>query len=347
MSAITIQREELIRDLDQVKPGLSSREFIEQSSCFCFQDGVVMTFNDEIACRKRTVLPINGAIQAQVLRDILDKLPDAELTVEEGENGEVIFKGKRRAFGMVKDAEIHLPINQVENPSEDQWKPLPKTFLEALKLVRHCVSTDESKFLLTCIHLTPKGMESCDNLQMIRYRFPTGLTEKVLVRGSSLSQILDLGMESVCLTPSWIHFRNESGLVLSCRRFADEYPDLSPLTQFEGYPIRIPQGLKEASERAAVFARDRAGDPLIEVTLREDRIRLEGRGLSGWYREVKRVQYRGPELRFFISPDLLAHLSEHYSDAQISDERLKVEGENWVYVTVLGKPNAEEREKAE
>lgn len=345
-----INREKLLADLEMVKAGLSPREFIEQSSCFVFQDGHVMTFNDEVACRKKVGLNITGAIQAASLLDILGKLDDPDLMVEENNEGELEFKGKRKMFGLTKDAEVFLPIDRVEVP--EKWRPLDKEFTAGVGMVQHCVSRDESRFILTCIHLHPEYVEACDNLQIMRFPLKTGLKEPVLVRGSSLAHITSMGMDHIALTKSWIHFKNQDGLVLSCRRYADDYPSLGKMIAFDGHPIVIPKGLKAASERAGVFASDKAGDPMVNVKIAEGVLRVTGEGLSGWYREKKKVVYDGPPVDFYIAPELLAKISDEYSNAVIAEGRLKVaggkDGEGWQYVTVLGgKPEepTEEEEK--
>ena len=46
-----IPREAFLRTLEAVQPGLDPTGAIEQSSCFIFKDGAVMTFNDEVSCR--------------------------------------------------------------------------------------------------------------------------------------------------------------------------------------------------------------------------------------------------------------------------------------------------------
>lgn len=314
-------------------------------NCYAFKDGMVMTFNDEIACRMETGLDITGAVQAQALLGILEKLDDPELKVRENDKGELEFRGKRKAFGITKDAEIFLPIDKVETPKD--WKELSKEFTEAVALVQHCVSTDESRFLLTCIHLHPEYVESCDNLQIIRVDLKTGLKESILVRGTSLAHITSLAMDKIALTKSWIHFKNQQGLIFSCRRYSEDYPSLDKLIDFKGHSIVIPKGLAAASDRAAVFATDKAGDPLMSVTISNGVIRILGEGLSGWYKEVKKVAYEGPPLEFLIAPELLKHISAQYSDAQITDTKLKVLGGSWVYCTVLGQkpePVADEDE---
>jgi DNA polymerase III sliding clamp (beta) subunit (PCNA family) len=347
---MTIDREKFLTALNSVKAGLSPREFIEQSSCFVFQDGMVMTFNDEVSCRIKVPIDVEGAIQAQSLLDILGKVEDEELMVRVSEeDSELQFKGKGKVFGITMDAEIYLPISDVETPEDDEWKKLPKEFTESISLVERCASKDSSKFRLTCIHLAPDLMEACDNMQAMRCWIDTGLAKSVLVRATSLAHICELGMDLIAMTESWVHFKNQSGLIFSCRRYNDEYIRLDPLLEFEGKPLTFPKGLDKAAERAAVFATDKAGDPLVRITLEQDRLKLEGEGISGWYREAKAVAYDGPNMEFMIDPELMRKIAERYSDAQISDEKMRITGKTtetkWEYITVLATP--EERESHE
>jgi hypothetical protein len=313
-------------------------------NCYVFTDGWVMTFNDEVACRKKVGISVTGAVQATSLLNILQKLDDPELKVRENDKGELEFAGQKKGFGVTKDAEIFLPIDRVEMPADDRWRSLPKEFTEAVGLVQHCVSTDESRFLLTCIHLHPEFIEACDNLQVMRVKITTGLKKSVLVRGASLAHIVSLAMDEVSLTASWIHFRNQAGLIFSCRRYSEDYPDLEKITLVKGHTITIPKGMVEASDRAAVFATDKSGDPLVEVSLSSGAIRIRGEGLSGWYREAKSVNYEGPSMAFLIAPDLLKHISEKYQEAIIGQNKLKVSGGHWDYITVLGIPEEKPEE---
>lgn len=342
-----IEREEFLNKLETVKAGLSPREFVEQSSCFVFSEGMVMTFNDEVACRMKLNLKLTGAIQAATLLEILGKLTDPELDVQENDKGEVEFRGKRKRFGVTKDAEIFLPIDKVETP--EKWKELPKEFTEAIGLVHHCVSTDESKFLLTCVHLHPDYVEACDNLQFMRVKVPTGLKNSVLVRGTSVIHIVSLGMTHIALTKSWVHFKNQDGLIYSCRRYSEDYPDLTKEIIVKGDDVTLPKGLVEAADRAAVFAENKAGDPLVDVNLTSGRIEILGEGVSGWYRERKKIAYEGMSIRFLIAPELLKHISERYNEAVIDGTklRLRVEGGQWEYVTALGRPKDPDEDEAD
>lgn len=347
-----VNRETFLSRLEQVKAGLSPREFIEQSSCFVFQDGMVMTFNDEVACRMVLEdLDVTGAVPAASLLEILAKIDDPDLLVRENEQGQLEFKGKNKQFGVVKDTEIFLPISRVEMP--EKWRKLPEHFNQCVKSIIHCVSTDESRFILTCVHLTSEYIEACDNKKVMRCMIETGLQDDVLIRGSSLQHIIALGMNRIALTDNWVHFKNEKGLVFSCRKYSDTYPPLDDILKGKGRPITLPKTIAAAAERAAVFAIDKSGDPLVAVRLRsvdgQGVLQIQGDGLSGYYKEKKSVTYDGPPIEFLVPPELLKEVVERYNTAEITDDRLKAsgddDGQSWTFVTVLGRAHDEEDEE--
>lgn len=330
-----INREELLQQLMSVQPGLSRREIIEQSSCFVFKDGIVMTYNDEIACTQKCALAIEGAVQAQALITLLGKMPEDELEVEVTD-GELVLKGKKRRASFRREAEVNLPIAAVDKPTK--WSDLPADFLEAITLVQHSASKDESRFQLTCIHIAPKYIEACDNYQITRYKVACGVAESTLVRADSLKHIPALGMTEFSETESWIHFRNPNGLVLSCRRYKEDFPNLKDLLNFTGHKITLPKGLGDAADKAKVFTNETSDDSQVLVELRQGKLRVKGVGGNGSYQEVKKLAYDGPDMSFMIAPDLLIEITSRHNDAEITDGRLKVDGGKWRYVTSLGAP---------
>jgi hypothetical protein len=331
-----INREKLLSELSMVKAGLSAKETIQQSSCVCFDDGLAMTFNDQVACRIETDLHITGAVPAAALMMVLDKLPDEELDVVENDQGELEFRGKGRRFAVTKEKEIFLPIDQVAMPKK--WQPLPDGFGEAVGVVAKCAGTDESEFAMLCVHLTPTMLEGCDNFQMLRQSMKTGLAKEICIRATSLKPIAQLGMDEFCVTDAWLHFRNASDLIYSVREELVEYPLLDELLGGKGHPIKLPKDIVDASDRASIFAEDMAGDASVNIDLKDGGMRISGSGMSGWYKELRKVDYKGPPLSFTIRPNLLKHLCENYSEASVNESKIIVSGERWTYVAALGEP---------
>ncbi len=179
-------------------------------------------------------------------------------------------------------------------------------------------------------------------MQAMRVELDTGLDKPTLVRGTSLAFITSLGMDKISLTNSWLHFKNQQGLVFSCRRYAEDYPALDDILAVKGHAITIPKGLKEASERAAVFASDQTGDPQVLISIRDQMLLVKGEGLTGWYKEIKKLSYEGPNMEFLISPELLRQIADKYSEALLSQDKLKISGGSWKYVTVLGRRQKKE-----
>lgn len=344
-----VNREEFLRQLESVAPGLSQRDIIEQSSCFVFKNGEVMAYNDEVACRGPSVLngEIEGAVKADKLLELLRKLPEDEIKVGR-ENGAFLISGKYRKAGLRMEEEIALPINNLEQP--DKWKKLPLEFTDAISVVQQCASQDQTHFEMTCVHIHPNWVEACDNFQLCRWTMKTGFKKPQLVRQSSIQHIVQLGVTEFAETNGWLHFRNDDGLVLSCRRYEEEYKDFSGILGVKGTVTRLPKQLAEAAEKAAIFSAENGKNDRIRVELKAGKIRLKGEGISGWYEEFKSIKYSGEPMTFLISPSLLAELTKKHEECEVAPGRLKVVGEKYTYVACLvnaeankvGEPEEEE-----
>lgn len=342
-----VSRVNLLNALESASAGLSPKDLIEQSSCFVFRKGWVYTFNDEVSCRARTPLAkeVVGAVPGKPLLDLLRKLEDDELEVTPSD-GELRFRGGRWRAGVRMESEITLPLELVDRP--DGWLDLHEDFVDAVKMVGRCAGKDESQFRFTCVHLHPRFVEACDNFQVTRYKIETGVRESVLVRRNAIKHVADLSPTEFAETDNWLHLRNPSGTVISCRRYVEEYPDLTEFLKFKGTPTPLPKGLAQASEFAGIFSQENADDDQITVNLTPGRVTVKGEGASGWAQQSAKVRYTGKEMTFRVSPKLLIDLVERHNEAEVGEERLKVNGGRWVFLTCLTKPgkNGSEAEEA-
>jgi DNA polymerase III sliding clamp (beta) subunit (PCNA family) len=344
-----VNRAELLEQLQTVAHGLASRDIIEQSSCFVFNDGEIMTYNDEVSCRLKTNLKLVGAVQSKSFMAILDKLEEEEIELVSNE-GELMIIGARRQSGIRMEHEILLPVGNVDKPKA--FKPLPEEFVDAVKLAQPIIAksqTASNKFWSTCVHLHPKWIEACDNFRVLRYKLKTGVEGSTLVRGKAIDCITKLDVTEFCETENWIHFRNKRGLIVSCRRYIDKYPvdGINNLLKTKGSKLVLPKGLIEAAERADVFSSENADNNQVQIILKPSKLKIRGEGVSGWYEERKKLRYQGPALDFRISPSLLIELTRRHNECEIAEDRLKVDGGNWVYVTVLSKAGDQDNEQEE
>jgi len=330
-----IDREKLLKVLEMMLPGLSPHEMIEQSSCFVFNKGNVHTFNDEIACTHPTELPdLKGAIAATPLISLLRKLKEEFLELGM-ERKELSIRGKNRKAGLIMEPKIQLPIDNIDIPK--QWTKLPKDFTDAVSMVQSCACSDESKFCLSCVHLTKQYMEACDGFQVARFAIKIPINKDCLIKQSSLKHIIHYDLDKFGESKSWIHFRNSTGFTLSCRRFVEKYPNMDDILKVDGTPISLPKGLEEAAERADIFSSEDVQRNFVTVNIKPKQVKVTGKGMSGWFIETKRSDYKGKEIEFTISPNLLIKLAKQHHTCKITQDRLKVKLDKFEYVSVLGR----------
>ncbi len=339
---VMVKRDGLLKCLAAVDAGLSLKEVIEQSSCYVMQKGRMWTFNDNIACS--VALPdgmkdMECAIPAEEFRNLLSKLNEDDLDVSLGGEGahrsedQLLLRMKRRRAGIRVQLSVSLPVGEVKTPEE--WVSVPEGFVDAVEAVGQVAGKGEELFALCCVHITPKGFEACDNYQAIRYRLPTGLSGSVLVKRDDLVKIAKLEVEQWALSKSWLHFRNSSGLEMSCRRWDQSYPDLGSLLKVEGREGVLPKGLGEAIGRAEVFVNARDDSIGLTIDLNSSRLLLRAEGVVGWYEERQKVDYSGEPISFRIAPRLLREVCRRTSSCVIGDMKLKVVGEKYIYVSCL------------
>ncbi len=348
---VTITRDDLLTKLQMVQPGLAAREILQQSSSYIFKDGYIMTFNEEIACRIPSKIDKEfcGAVPAAPLLSMMQKMKEETVDLEMGET-ELLVIGKRKRSGFRVEKEIMLEIGVVSKPGE--WYELPGDYGEAVELVAACAGKDESKHSLVCIHMTPKYLESMDNNKAIRYKIKTPIEEPTLIRHDTMKNIVSLGMTKISDTNDWLHFKNPAGLVLSCRKYVEIYPDLDEANLFKvtGTPTVLPSGLTDDIEMAQIFSHENADDDKILIKLMPGKMTLRGEGVHGWFKAgPKKIKYQGAPIEFLVAPKLLIEISKHHTSCEIAPTRLKVTGDNnkFIYISLLSKtkPDVETTEE--
>jgi hypothetical protein len=337
---VRVNKEELLRSLEDVKAGLSQQDILEQSSCFAISEGRILTYNDDVAVRAPVKLgKITGAVQASTLLAFLRKMPDTEVTLSQGE-GELVITGKRREAAVRMEAEIMLPVDQLEDPGK--WRPLHPEFTEALSMVASCAGSDLSEFATACVHLTPASLEASTNFQMMRYRIKTRFKESSLVKKDAIKHVIPLNVIEASETQAWVHFRNATGLVISCRRFKEDFLDIEPHLAVKGRKATLPKGMTKDLECAEIVSSENADNNQVLVEIVGGKLRVKAVGVSGRYKARTTINYDGKPLAFLISPKMFKEITEKFNDCLIGKKHLKVEGDAWTYVASLGVPEKKE-----
>lgn len=333
---MNVDRQDLLNQLEMVAPGLSQRDIIEQSSCFVFAKGRVITYNDEVACSHPTKLDIHGAVVSQRLLALLRKLKHPEIQVTTS-NGELMIKRKNGVSKLRMEEEILLPYKSVEKPKE--WHDLPTNFLEGIQITKACASTDQSMFVLTCLLMTPLFVDACDRQQACRYFMKLPVEDRFLIRRESVTYLTTMDVSQMAETKNWVHFKNDSGLVISCRRYSniEEFHSLDNIVKPVGKKLVMPKSMKDAIETSDIFVGEGPGeDGRVRVSLKPNKIHITGVCLEGSNKEVRKAKYKGPEIDFVISARLLSEFSEKFQKCLVSKKKLCVATDQFSYATSIG-----------
>lgn len=342
-----VSREKLLSTLDLVSPGVAAREVFDQCDCFAFtKEGNVVTFNDEVACIQKSPIKIKGAVHASTLRTILQKLEEETVDIEVDKQNLSIV-GKRKTMTIRMERKILLPLKHLDVPSK--WHSLPENFGDAVAFVKGCAGKDESKPASTCVHITSLFLEAFDNEQYACFKTKIkSMQQDVLVRATALSHVTDLAVSQYSITKAWVHFRNPSGLIFSCRRINKKFPDCKNLRRIKGTRIKLPDKLAKATQRAEVFSANGPDDNQVLIELAKGKVIVSGSGAHGTYRETRNVPYKGEPLQFMIAPTMLANLlKQQQYDCEVMPTALKVEGTASIFLTSLHTPAEVARKRQE
>ena len=340
-----ISKKKLQTALEIVKPGLANKDIIEQSTSFAFLNGCVITYNDEISISHPVEgLNLTGAVKADKLYQLLAKLKSDEITLvigknEIGEENEIILTCGKSKAGLTLQAEIKLPLDE-ELSHDEKWKKIPDTFIKLLSFAKESSSRDMSQPKLTCVNITKEGrIEASDNFRIVRCELGCKMpTKTFLLPSSSASTVIKINPVEVAEGRGWVHFRNDLKTVISCRILEEKYADISPhlIMEKDSLPIIFPVAISEILDRASIFAkRDHVLDESVTITLMDKVLKIRGDSETGWFEEEVPFRYKGDPLTFYITPYLLKGILSETLNGILSEDKLKFEGENWVYVTAL------------
>lgn len=344
-----VNREQFLRALQEVKPGLSQRDILEQSASFVFRKGRVWTFNDEVLCSARSGLPkdLTAVVRAKLLLALVQKAEDESITIT-AEGEEFKLAGKKWKSGLASDKEVLLDLSKVEQPAPEDWFPVADDFCEAVQLVQECAGKDQQQFVLTCVHIHPKWVEASDNNQLARFNCKTGVKESVLVRRDSIKPVPQYDITKMAVAENWVHFQAGNGTRISITRFADQFYDLTEMLSGDGVKVTLPKTLADLTDRAKLVS-DETEEDRVKVTLNADKVSVSARCDSGWFAAGQPAKYKGPKFSFLVSPKMLVSLVDKYPEAVIdtANYRLRASGGKFRYAACLDATLTNEPPKGE
>lgn len=304
-----MNRAELVKTLELVKPALDNKNLVPIFQCFTFVPGSVTAYNDTIAISGPCDLEETCAIHGGTLLGLLSNHSAEEVEIELEDQNALVKAGK---------SVIKIPFEPEENflfeEPADKWElkvPFTISLFEAMELCLGTVSTDETQPALHGITFTGNCLYSCNGDTITkaqvsvktpkRYLMPTPFCEAV----SKLWSSLGMAKGMLQFSKDWVYANFEDwavyGRVLEVKDPIDFDALIKRTVKTKTPTQAVPEGLDEALSRARVLA-----DPESQktrITISKGKMRLLTETQMG---EV------ADELPFKGHPDIVANVNAAY-----------------------------------
>lgn len=337
-----MHRLQLLDALEFVFKGITAKELFEQSASFVFSGGRIYSYNDEVSMSYPLLdCDIEGAVKGEEFYKLVSRLSRDKLEVEAEGTVLKIQCGHAKA-GLSFCEEIKLPFDSIQHTGD--WQKIPEGLLDAMKFAALACSDDMSRAVLTCIHISEKGIvEASDSLRIISHKIQgKWKLGDMLIPHSSMETLYKYAKDvvEVAASDNWIHFRTKENAIFSARTFnGDRFPDIAGHMEVQGETVEFPKQVIDIIERASIFASSSQKDLLVfpEVAMHfmDNRMTVSSSSNIGWFEEVAPIKYEGPEIEFVIHPDLFQDIVCKIKNCKLGERSILFEGDNWRYVVAM------------
>lgn len=326
-----INRKELLKALQAVKPGVATNETIEQSASFVFNDNRVFSYNDEISVSVPLKLDLTGSVPAKEFLALINKMSAEEVTLTVNGNEIQVVGGKSKA-GLRLESEIKLPLEEIGMP--EGWNELPAKFCEGVQFCLFSAGKDQTKYILTHIHVSQDCVESSDGYRATRYYMheDQAFSTPLLIPTVAAKDVVAYTPHEYATTDGWLHFRNKDDMVFSCRCADETYPNIDIFIEAKGESIQLPEGLDAIMDRGSVLSE---GQRLTIILEDGGNLVLATENDAGWFEEETKVAYKGKPLEFDIYPEFLTKILKVKAEVTVSEKLMKFETDDFTHVVAL------------
>ena len=326
-----ISRSRLLQTLNLLRPGLANKEIFEGSTCFNFHRDIICTYNDFFSVVIPFETGVEGAVQADELYKLLDKMTGEEVEIIQGENEIRLRCGKTKA-GLKISGTILPPIEP-----EGEFYDLPKDYQEGLDFCQFSCSTDMTRPELTCLHIRSNKISSSDNHRITEFIQKEPWPYDFLLPAEQAVHLNRYELTHMALDNAWAHFLNEeSGLLVSVRLKAGKSIDIEPFFDVEGQTVQIPIEIKDALERTTIMVEGASVlDLKVSLKLEEGKLTCRGEKEAGWVEETLSTKYSGPPMQFQANPKFLLNILSRTQEMVVGESTCLFRGPNFRHVMML------------
>jgi DNA polymerase III sliding clamp (beta) subunit (PCNA family) len=155
--------------------------------------------------------------------------------------------------------------------------------------------------------------------------------DELLIPADAAKEIIKHEPTEYATTEGWLHFKNDDGLIFSCRTINGEFPNFDPFLENEGTEVVFPAVMPEMMDRANILSDGNR----VGIILEEDFITVGTESDAGWFEESIEAVYKGKEVEFEIQPEFLKTILKFKGTATVCENVLMFEAENFQHCVQL------------
>ncbi len=324
-----MNKEKLLKVIEKVNPAVSGGGLVEQSNTILFNKNEVKTYNEEILITIPIKTGIKGGVPAKELYTLLQKMKDKKIELKQVEGG-VRITGE--------STKVLLKINNVKFPDMSiptKWKTLPKDFTKGLKFCRFSVT--EQTNILNNVLVKGDRVLSCDNYRITEYIIKGNIKE-CLIPSTVINNLISFEPISMSFNKSWLCFKNSDGAIFCIRKVVGKYPDIEPALKVEkGTKLSLPDELKDSLERTRILSSEdlATGNRLVNVLIKDNKIRCHGECEVGQIDETIPIEYSGKKISFDIVPDFLFEILTKTKNMLVCKSSLRFKSKGFQHIVQL------------
>jgi DNA-cytosine methyltransferase len=329
-----MERKELAKIINHIKPGIQGNASLELLSHFYFSGKELVSYNDKISVLFPCKTEFTAFVKATDLSNIVNRCKDDIMKLSiSGKKLNIRTKSMNVNLATLQDEELGKRLESVsESLKGAKWFTLPKNFSECVRLCAFASSKNEADQTLTCVKLGGERCYASDNMRIAK----AVLSKKIkpmLIKASEIKNLTGINPTKYSGSNSWLHFKNDDGCIFSIRKVKGKFPDFEPFFDFEGTSINLPKELLVGADLASIFVDAIA--PSINISIEKGKCVVSVKSDSGTIQHKSKIKYKGKPIKFSINPDFIKEMMSHSSNIVVSNDRARLDTENFSLLTTL------------
>jgi DNA polymerase III sliding clamp (beta) subunit (PCNA family) len=338
---LEIKKEEILKALNTVKPGLSGTTLLAQMESIMFTGTDIITYNDQICVLYPFETDFEAAINHKDLLKVVNKISTETFKMELNENEvRVKAKGTKAGFNVVLENEISEKLTgllaqlpDAENGKE--WKDLPAEFMKGALLCLPAASTNQSQGVLTCLYTNGKDLICSDNQRVSWFEMNTDLGAAFFIKATVLKEISQFDFKKFVVSDSWVNFITDNDVIFSVRLIRGKAIDYYKKV-FDGFSggtnIDLPEGLREVIEGASVMAPE--DDHTVWLSFKDGKVSAGTQSNRGWIEKDLEIKYDSEATEFTVDASSLLQILGMPLKAVVGDKKSYFESGNFKHVLI-------------